>query len=292
MLARMDGSTRIGIVGAGRVGTALGVAISRAGWRVTGVASRDPARRARFLDLVPTARALADPGELAGIADVLLLTVPDDVIADVAAGLVLGSGQALVHTSGAQPSTILAVVGGVGVEVASFHPLVPFTDLTRAVQALHGATIAIEGDADLVGLLARLAVDLGANPMRTSVSGKAGYHAAAVLAAGGFVALLSAITELASVAGMDEGTALDVFGPLVRAGLANAEAAGVASALTGPFVRGDVGTVRRHLVAIGRFAPDARGVYLALAERQLALMAGDGGLEPERVAELRALLET
>ena len=126
-----DGKPRIGFIGAGRVGTALGVAFSRAGWQVTGVASRDESRRARFHSLVATARAFEDASNVLDEADLIFLTVPDDAIAGAAESLHLYSGQALVHTSGALPASVLAPAMAAGTSKASFHPLVAFADLER-----------------------------------------------------------------------------------------------------------------------------------------------------------------
>ena len=106
------------------------------------------------------------------------------------------SGQAMVHTSGALGADVLAPAQAAGTQVGAFHPLVAFADTERAVAALHGATVAIEGDDQLAALLAEMAEALGARPVRLAPGSKAAYHAAAVLAAGGFVALLDAIAEL------------------------------------------------------------------------------------------------
>jgi predicted short-subunit dehydrogenase-like oxidoreductase (DUF2520 family) len=119
---------------------------------------------------------------------------------------------------------------------------------------------------------------------------KAAHHAAAVLAAGGFVALLDAITELARVPGMDQATAVEVYGSLVRQGLANTAALGIDAALTGPVPRGDAGTMRAHLEAIAAVAPDVRETYLALARRQLVIAGRRGVPGPEAAAALRGLL--
>ena len=133
--------------------------------------------------------------------------------------------------------------------------LVAFADLEAALAALPGATVALEGSEGLLAMLAELATDIGAQPVRLPPGGKQAYHAAAVLAAGGFVGLLDAITEAARGAGLDEAGALAIYGPLIRGSLANAERLGVEAALTGPFVRGDEGTVRGHLAALSRLAP-------------------------------------
>ncbi|MFO1539195.1 MAG: Rossmann-like and DUF2520 domain-containing protein [Chloroflexota bacterium] len=284
-----SGLPRIAVVGAGRVGLALAIAIDRAGWPVTAVATRDPGRAAELRARVPSAaeRHLA---ALPDAADLILVTVPDDAIAEVASRVRLYAGQGIAHTSGALPAEVLAPARGAGAALASFHPLVPFAETDRAVASLRGATVALEGDPPLVALLADVATALGAQPVRLPPGGKAAYHAAAVLAAGGFIALLDAIAEVARGAGLDEPGALAIYAPLIRAGLANAEAGGIAGALTGPFVRGDAGTVRDHLAALDRLAPGARDLYRAAARREIALARARGDLSAERAAALAALL--
>jgi predicted short-subunit dehydrogenase-like oxidoreductase (DUF2520 family) len=287
-----SGRPRIGFVGAGHVGSALGVAFSRAGWPVTAVASRDAEGRARFCRLVPGARPFDRGKALPEHADLLFLTVPDDALPGVVADIRLYGQQGIIHTSGALPASVLAPALGAGSAAASFHPLVAFADLERAVAALNGATIALEGDEALLVILAGLAVDVGAQPVRLPPGGKAAYHAAAVLAAGGFIGLLDAIAELGRGAGLDEAGSLAIYGPLIRQSLANAEALGIAAALTGPLLRGDVNTVRAHLEAMRRLAPGAEDLYRAAALREVALAEDRGNLDAPGAEAMRRLLDT
>ena len=280
----------IGIVGAGAVGSALGLALSRAGWPVTAVASRDKGRRERFRSLVPGTRAFAEANALLDEVELVVLAVPDDAIAQVAGGLHMYGGQAMVHTSGLLGAEVLTAAMAAGTQIGAFHPLVAFADTERAVEALKGATVAIEGDPQLADLLARMAEAIGAVPVRLAPGSKTAYHAAAVLAAGGVVALLDAIAEVGRVAGLDEAGSLAVYGPLIRQTLGNASAIGIRNALTGPMTRGDVGTLEAHLDGLARLAPDALDVYLALARRELALAEDRGALAPEVAARLRASL--
>lgn len=281
---------RLGFVGAGRVGTALAIAFARAGWPVTAIASRDPERRRRLQAALPGAAAFAEAAAVLDDADIVFLTVPDDAIAPVASGLRLYSGQALVHTSGLLPSDVLRPAMAAGALAATFHPLVAFADPERAVQDLQGATVALEGDEDLVRVLGGLAEAVGAEPVLISREGKAAYHAAATLAAGGLVALLDGIVEIAAGAGLDPPAALAVYGPLLRQSLANAERVGVTRALTGPVVRGDVGTLRAHLAALATLAPGVTTLYKVLAEREIALAEARHELPREVLEALQAAL--
>ncbi len=283
-----DGRPVIGIVGGGPVGLTLGAALAAAGWQVGAVASRDPARRDQFRRLIPGARAFAEPASVLDECHLAIIAVPDDAIADVAAGMHLYSGQALVHTSGLHGTEVLATARAAGTSCGSFHPLVAFADVDRALAALRGATVAIEGDDDLLDLLAEMAESIGALPVRLAPGSKPAYHAAAVLAAGGLVALLDVIAEVAARAGLDEAGALAIYGPLAAQALGNARALGIAPALTGPAVRGDARTIEAHLAALERDAPAALDAYRALVRRQVAIAENRRGLAPETATRLRA----
>jgi len=280
----------VGIVGAGAVGLALGVALHRAGWPVRAVASRDPARRERFREHVPSVRAFAEAEALVDDVELIILAVPDDVVPSLAASLRLYAGQALVHTSGLLGAEVLQPAMAAGTQAGAFHPLVAFADLDRALAALHGATIAIEGDEDLAAHLADMAEAIGGVPVRLAAGSKAAYHAAAVLAAGGVVALLDTIREVAAVVGLDEAGALAIYLPLLEQTVANALGLGIAAALTGPATRGDAGTVSAHLAALADGAPGAIPVYRALLERSVRIAIERGALSPEAAERLRGAL--
>ncbi len=286
-----QGAPSIGIVGAGAVGTALGVAIARAGWPVVAVASRDAGRRERFRGLVPGVRAFVEPAAILDEVELVILAVPDDAIPSVVESMRLYSGQALVHTSGLLGAEVLQPALAAGSQIGAFHPLVSFTsDVERSVEAIKGATIALEGDDRLMGLLADLAEALGAVPVRLPRGSKPAYHAAAILASGGLVALLDAVVTMGAAAGMDERGSLAVYGRLVEQTLANARAIGVNAALTGPISRGDAGTIEAHLAALERLAPDAVELYLAAARRELRLVEDRRTLSPEQLERVRTAL--
>jgi predicted short-subunit dehydrogenase-like oxidoreductase (DUF2520 family) len=273
------------------VGTALGVAISRAGWPVTAVASRDGGRRERFRSLVPEARAFTEPAAVLDEVELAILAVPDDAIPSVIDPLRLYNGQALVHTSGLLGAEVLQSTLAAGSQIGAFHPLVSFTsDVERSVEAIRGSTIAIEGDDRLMGLLASLAEAIGGLPVRLPRGSKAAYHAAAVLASGGLVALLDAISRLGAAAGLDERGSLAIYGRLIEQTLANARDMGVAASLTGPITRGDRGTLEVHLATLRRLAPDVIDLYLAAARREVQITEERRTLSPEQLERVRLAL--
>jgi predicted short-subunit dehydrogenase-like oxidoreductase (DUF2520 family) len=276
-----------GIVGAGAVGTALGLALNRAGWPIHAVASRDPERRSRFAGAIEGVRPFAEAQALIEEVELIILAVPDDALGPLAHEIRMYSGQAMVHTSGVLGAEVLAPAMAAGTQIGGFHPLVAFADTERAIAALRGATVAIEGDDELAAMLASMAERIGAHPVRLAPGTKGAYHAAAVLAAGGFVALLDAIAELGAVAGLDEAGALSIYGPLVEGTLGNARALGIRNALTGPMTRGDIGTLDRHLAALRDHAPGVLPLYVAAAHREIELAVERGALAPETASRMR-----
>lgn len=281
-----------GIIGGGAVGQGLGLALTRAGWAIAAVASRDATRRERLAGLTDGARAFAEAQALIEEVELVIVAVPDDAIGPLARSVRMYGGQAMVHTSGALGAEVLEPAMAAGTQVGGFHPLVAFADTERAVAALHGATVAVEGDDQLASLLAEMAEAVGAQAVRLAPGSKGAYHAAAVLAAGGFVALLDAIAELGRVAGLDEAGALAIYGPLIEGTLGNARSLGIRAALTGPMTRGDVGTLGTHLDVLARHAPGVLELYVAAAQREVDLASGRGALAPEVAESMRSTLAT
>jgi predicted short-subunit dehydrogenase-like oxidoreductase (DUF2520 family) len=222
--------------------------------------------------------------------ELVVLAVPDDVVEPLARGLRLYAGQAMIHTSGLLGAEVLQPAMAAGTQAGAFHPLVAFADLDRALAALDGATIAIEGDDELAAHLGEMAEAIGAVPVRLAPGSKAAYHAAAVLSAGGVVALLDTIREVAAAVGLDEAGTLSIYLPLVEQTIANARTLGIERALTGPATRGDAGTIAAHRAAIHADVPAAMDVYRALLARDVVIAERRGALSPDAAERLRTAL--
>ena len=281
----------IALVGAGRVGTALAVLLSRAGHRLVGVAGREGsrARAQEFLPEVPFVPA----ADAAGGAAVTVLGVPDDAIAPVCAELAadgaFGEGQSVTHLSGSMPLLALGPARGAGARVLAMHPLQTFPDVEAGIDRLPGSAIAVTAwgeDAFVLG--ERLARDAGGRPFRVADERKALYHAAAVFCSNYLVAVEAMAERLFRAAGVDEPR--EAFGPLARATLDNVLQSGPEASLTGPVARGDAGTLRRNLEALSSHAPDALPAYVALARVALDLAERSGLLPPQDVREIREVL--
>jgi predicted short-subunit dehydrogenase-like oxidoreductase (DUF2520 family) len=282
----------IALIGAGRVGTALAVLLSRAGHRIVGASGRDRsrARAEAFLPGVP----FLPSRDAARAADVVILGVPDDAIVpvctDLAAAGAFETGPFVAHLSGAAPLLALGAARAAGAQVLSLHPLQTFPDVEAGVDRLPGSAVAVtawEEEGFAAG--ERLAEDAGGRAIRVSEDRKALYHAAAVFCSNYLVAVEGLAERLFRAAGVDD--PVGAFGPLARATLDNVLRSGPADALTGPVARGDAGTVRRNLEALRTHAPDAVAAYVALARASLALADRSGRLPPESRTRVREVLD-
>lgn len=281
----------LALIGAGRVGTAVGVLLARAGHRVVAASGRASTReRVRtYLPGVP----VVPPADAATRAEVVVVGVPDDAIATVVREITVSgsirAGQWVLHLSGATPLSALDAATAAGARRLSLHPLQTVPDVPRAIERIPGAAMAITTEDEAGWALGeRLARDLGGEPFRLADEDRALYHAAAVFASNDLVAVTEVARRLLEAIGApDPGAAL---APLQRATLDNVDSMGPGAALTGPAVRGDAGTVERHLEALSGHDPSTLAAYVSLCRLQLRLASDAGRLGAEGRAAVEEVL--
>lgn len=270
----------IGVVSAGRVGSVLAAALARSGHVVAAASGVSADSRRRAEELLPGV-PLLPPDETAAAADLVLLAIPDDVLAGTVRGLVATSslrpGQIVAHTSGAHGVGVLEPAVRLGALPLALHPVMTFNgrpeDLQRLAACCFGVTAADNDDAAWhVG--EALVMEMGGEPVRVPESARPLYHAALAHGANHLVTLVAECAELLGAVGI--GSAKRLLGPLLSAALDNALRHGD-RALTGPVARGDVGTLRTHLDVLETQAPQALPGYRVLA-RRTAERAIDAGL--------------
>jgi len=276
----------VGIVGAGRAGLGLAVALRRARIAVLGVHGR------REKPVPPGVKLTVggSPPWLARAA-IVVLAVGDDAlgpcVADLARAEALVPGQVVLHLSGALTSDVLAPLAALGAKTGSMHPLIAFAaDPAASARRFRGATFALEGNVGAVALADAVVRRLGGVPVTLAPELKPLYHAGAVFASNYLVTLVAVAARLLEGAGLAPEAALAALAPLARATLDGLEAAGPVAALTGPVARGDVATVRRHLMALNHADVE---LYRA-AGRETLKLARAAGLGSEKAARLEELL--
>jgi 2-amino-4-hydroxy-6-hydroxymethyldihydropteridine diphosphokinase len=272
-LAPVEGVTMVGsqVRGPGRVGTALGMALAAAGYRVEAVAGRGEEAARRFVERVPTARPHGEPAEAAAGADLVVLAVPDDALAEVVRDLALADavaeGARVIHVSGGHGTAVLRPLRLAGAAVAACHPAQTFPDPDRGLASLPGTTWAVTAEPADLGWASVLVTDLRGTPVPIAERNRTLYHAGLAVGANATTSVVTLARDLLLGAGVTDPGAF--LGPLVTTAAGNAAEQG-AAALTGPVRRGDAGTVAAHLEELRAVLPEVVDAYTALARLALA----------------------
>lgn len=265
------------MVGAGRVGTALAVALRRAGHRIVAASAVSQASKDRVERFLPGTPVL-QPGEVVAAADLVLLTVPDDALGGLVRGLAATgvplAGRMLAHASGRHGLAVLQPAVDLGALPLALHPVMTFTGRPDDADRLAGISFGVTAPAVLRPAAEVLVMEMGGEPVFIAEADRGLYHAALAGAANHLVTQVVQATDLLARAGVAQPARM--LGPLLSTALDNALRLGDA-ALTGPVARGDAETVAGHVDALRATAPEALPAYLALA-RLTATRAMSSGM--------------
>jgi predicted short-subunit dehydrogenase-like oxidoreductase (DUF2520 family) len=287
------------VVGSGRLGTALALAMTSAGYRCEAVVTRHLASAKKTAALIGRSTLALSASQLQMLppSQIVLITTPDDEISHVAKALAEAQtnrvkGRIAFHTSGALSSDILAPLAAIGFQVASLHPLVSVSDPRTGFNRLRGAFYCIEGDLRALLVARAIVRDLKGQSFSIGARYKPLYHAAAVMASGHVVSLFDLAAEMLGHCGLNPRQAQRVLRPLLESTVSNLLKADPASALTGTFARGDLKTVQRHIsVLAGPGSSVARDVYRALGLHALELSKKQGP-DPQILDKIKRALES
>ncbi len=280
----------VGVVGAGRVGPALAASLKLAGHRPVAVSGVSDASRRRAAELLPGV-PLVSPAEVLAAAELVLLTVPDDALPALVAGLAetgaIRPGQLLVHTSGRFGAAVLDPARRAGGLPLALHPAMTFTGTSVDVQRLAGCSFGVTAPEELRLAAEALVIEMGGEPEWIEEAARPLYHAALAIGANHLTTLVAQAMELLGTAGVSAPARM--LGPLLGAALDNALRSGDA-ALTGPVARGDAGTVAAHIAELRAHAPQAVAGYLAMARTTADRALAHGLLKPELAEDLLGVL--
>jgi predicted short-subunit dehydrogenase-like oxidoreductase (DUF2520 family) len=268
---------RIGLIGAGRAGTALGAALAAAGHPLVGVTARSSASRERAARLLPHVPVVT-PDEVTTRADVVLIAVPDDLIQDVVSELPLTHSQYVIHLSGAHGLEPLRASQAVPV---ALHPAMTFPG---GAVSLDGVMFTATAPDEAREIVERLVKALGAQVQWVAEEDRAHYHAGLVHGANHLTTLVTQALAVLREAGVADPAA--TLRPLVTATLDNTLRSGH-HALTGPIARGDVDTVAAHLAGL---RDRTASTYAELARATVELAAADGRLDPDTATRFEKVL--
>ena len=289
----------IAIIGAGRVGSAVGFLLKRAGYTVTAVAARSLVSAEKASTFIGAGEPATDVVKAASKADIVFITTPDGAIKNacdkISSGGGLKPGSLAVHMSGAHSLDLLDAARLAGTHRAVLHPLQSLASREQGIKTLPGSYFRIETDPEAQVLAREVVAALGGielvmpkwSPDKDSA---ALYHAGAVAVSNYFVALVDYGLKFYQALGAEKNEALKAVLPLIRGTLHNIETLGIPDALTGPIMRGDAQTVRDHLHAMQKRTPELASLYRELARQTVSVARDQGSINQETAEELLRLV--
>jgi predicted short-subunit dehydrogenase-like oxidoreductase (DUF2520 family) len=281
------------IVGCGRVGTALAIFLAKAGYRPAGIASKRLSSAKRVADMVLSDDFSDIPWDITPHADVVFITTPDSAIKDTCDAISQHKGfaddSAVMHCSGALPSSVLSRAKTCNAWIGSMHPLQSFASVDHKINPFQGIIMSLEGEDSAVSTAKTIVEDLGGTVVTLLTEAKTLYHASAVVASNYLVTLLDLAIRLIEEAGVKEQDAFMLLKPLIEGTLSNIGKVGVQKALTGPIARGDIKTVEKHVEEIGFKRPELLALYKLLAFYTIDIAAAGDSISGSSVKELKKL---
>ena len=287
-----DKTTQIGFIGAGNVGGSLAVAMSNAGYPVTAVGSRTFASAQTFAGRISDCKAYENIQEVADRADFVFISTSDDAIKTVCDQVSWREGQGVAHCSGAASVDLLQPAVDQGAVAGAFHPLQAFNSVENGVKAIPGVTFGIEGNDAIQSYLRGIASDIKGIPISLRPQDKVLYHVSGVLMGNLLAVLASVAASMWEKFDHTRDEGVRALSPMMPAVSSTLDSVGIPQAVAGPYVRGDIGTVRKHLEAVSSSAPEYLALYIELALVGLPFAVEKGALAPERSQEIKELLES
>jgi predicted short-subunit dehydrogenase-like oxidoreductase (DUF2520 family) len=272
---------KISIIGVGRLGGALALALAQKGFEIENLIVRNRATAARISQFVTPRPNISTLDEISEISsEIVFITTQDleiEAVAEALAARLKDRRPHVFHTSGALSSGVLGALGRIGCRTGSIHPLVSLSDAVLGATRFADAYFCVEGDSDAVRTAKNIVAELGGKSFSIETEYKALYHASAVTACGHLVALIDTAIEMLGKCGLSEPAAQATLLPLIKSTVENLEVQTTAEALTGTFARADVRTFEKHLAALQTEVSDeALAIYLQLGARSAHLAKRQG----------------
>jgi len=280
---------KISIIGTGRLGGALAIALAKNGHTIENLVARKIENAQRVAAVINPKPELLSSNELSEISsETILITTQDFEIEDAARQLAekLKHKPFVFHTSGSLSSDILQTLKDAGCRIGSIHPLVSISDAVLGAKRFADVYFCVEGDAESVAVAEKIVSSLNGKSFRVATEYKTLYHASAVTASGHLVALIDVAIEMLGKCGLDETDAREIFLPLIKSTVENLQTQTTSAALTGTFSRADVKTVENHLKILREnVSTEAVEIYVQLGMRS-AHLAERQGANPAKLAEI------
>lgn len=258
---------KLGFIGAGSVGTSLGLYFKERGVHITGYYSRTKAS-AQYAASLTGSYQYNDIASLLEECNMVWITTNDDAIEDVAKQIErisLLNKKSFVHASGLLTSALFESLSKQGHAICSAHPLMAFSAVELSVKMLANCSFFIEGNERGLEEMSQLFNKIGNKFVVIEEKDKIAYHAGAVIASNYLVTLIHKANQAFALADIDETDLQSALNVLLNSALENISQAKPQDALTGPIKRGDMQTVAKHLMVLESYEPELAKFYRYMA---------------------------
>ncbi|HEX9971476.1 MAG TPA: DUF2520 domain-containing protein [bacterium] len=284
----------VAIIGCGRLGSALAIAMYHKKYRITELIDRSLASAKKLAGLV-NADAYSDKIHDLKTAEIVVIAVPDDAIVPIVSELATWLDETndikfIYHTSGALTSDVFDPLRKYQIAGASVHPIQTFPGSDDDWKRFENCYFGIEGDRRAVELVQSIIKKLGSKSVMIPKEYKSHYHLACTIASNFMVALMAPVTALFQKVTCSEQQVFEILFPLLTTTLANLKNNGLESALSGPIIRGDTGTIERHLKILSEELPPYVSLYQFMAKILLEFNTVKENLTKEQYENLTQLL--
>jgi predicted short-subunit dehydrogenase-like oxidoreductase (DUF2520 family) len=286
--------TDVSIIGAGRLGTSLGYALARKGFRIMALSCKRLSSAEESRKIIGQGIATTDNVQTAKSGELVILSLPDDEIEKVASDIlssdIVWKDKFVFHCSGLLSSGVLEALEAKGAVTASIHPNQSFSHKRSGPRVFEGIYFGIEGSRNALVLAKDIVQKLGGKHFILKADDKPLYHAACSIASNFLVVLLDMARQLFEQVGLEKKAATSVLFPLVQGTLNNMKGSSALSSLTGPIIRGDSESVSKHIDALRKF-PHYHELYIKMASYAVEMAEKQRGVPSEKIEAMKVLLE-
>ena len=281
---------RIGFIGAGALGGSIAIALDSLGYNIYKIYSRSATSSEHLVSKLTNSTIANNYQEMSDECDAIFITTPDKSIKEISELLVWRENQIVIHCSGVTDLSVFAKPQQEGAFAGSMHPLYPFSDMDLGSKNLKDVTFGIDGDSKSLEFINVILSDLDCKPIKVNSDFRALYHLSGVMAGNLLLGLGSAISDIWEKIGLDKSTGSEALIPMMINSCENILKLGIPDSMAGPFVRGDVKTIKMHLEALKSSHPDILPLYIELARTSMRYSIAKVGEEQSQSKQIFDLL--
>ncbi|MBN18159.1 MAG: hypothetical protein CL758_01560 [Chloroflexi bacterium] len=287
---KFNSKSKIGFIGTGSVGGSLALSLHKKNYPIVALASKKYTSAEKLAKTIPNCKAYKSLNKVIEKSEVIFITTTDDCIENIVSSLVWQSNKAVIHCSGAASTDILKHASQQKASTGTFHPLQAFASIEKGVESIPGTTFAIEGDPNIISYLKDIAFKLEGSYILLKAEDKVLYHVSGVMLGGLLTSFAATTAQIWDSIGLSREEGLKSLSHMMEQVSKNLNTLGIPAAIAGPYPRGDIGTIKKHLKELYTKYPKILPLYCELALCALPLAIEKGSINKETHDEIYKII--